>query len=141
MKRRTLEQALCRESDMQVCAANALRALQLEIGGFAFTHVVNEYPVHGIVAQRWVRRLKDRGLRPGVADLQVWLRGGRVIHIELKRVPNGLSKAQRELRDELMALGHWWETVRARTQQECADQVVTIVRAAIDAPRAAGRAA
>ena len=133
-KRRTLEQALYRESDLQVCAANALNALRQETANaFCFTHVANEYPVHGAAAMRWVRRLKERGLRPGVADLQVWLSGGRTLHIELKRKGKYLSVLQKQLRAELINLGHTWHTVTASTPQEAGDLVEAIVRAALKA--------
>lgn len=51
-------------------------------------------------------RLKAMGVRPGVPDLLVWVRGGRSIGIELKAGNGRLSDVQVLWKSTLASLGH-----------------------------------
>jgi hypothetical protein len=48
---------------------------------------------------------KAMGMQAGETDLRVYMPGGRIVLIELKCPPNGLSAAQKERHPKLRALG------------------------------------
>jgi hypothetical protein len=53
------------------------------------------------------------GLRAGVPDLLVWLKGGRSLAVELKSARGVVSDAQQAWHDRLRTLGHSVYVVRS----------------------------
>ena len=71
---------------------------------------------HGTPAQRGAEweRLKAQGVKPGLPDLMIWLRG-RFVAVELKAGRNTTSDHQDGFRDGLVTLGHHYEVARSVT--------------------------
>lgn len=53
------------------------------------------------------------GLYPGVADLVVWLPGGRVGYLEIKTATGKLSPNQEKFRDRCLSAGVPWGIARS----------------------------
>jgi len=76
-------------------------------------------PNAGQRSPRIGKRMKDEGMRAGVADICVMLKGGKVIWVELKTAKGRLSPAQKDFRLICRSLGHTY--LLARSVSEAID--------------------
>lgn len=58
-------------------------------------------------------KMKNEGVRSGVADLCFMMSGGRVAWLEMKKPGGSLSPTQKTFRDTCAALGHQWATAKS----------------------------
>lgn len=58
----------------------------------------------------------------GMPDFEVYLPGGRIVHVETKATKGKLSPAQVEWMQELSTLGHRYEVVR------CIESLISVLR-------------
>ena len=58
-------------------------------------------------------RLKEEGVLPGVADLELVLPGGQHVYVEIKTATGRLSPAQKAFREAVQGLGHSYEVWRS----------------------------
>ena len=76
-------------------------------------------------------RCKAMGLTPGETDLRIYLKNGKLIHIELKTAKGRLSPAQGLRHQQLRALGHTVHVVQESDPDTGSDIVGKIVLDAI----------
>ena len=77
--------------------------------------------------QQLAARLKASGMQAGEPDLRVYLNGGRVLFIELKRKGGRLNPAQVMWHDILAGLGFSVLTIIATTPQEAVDSALAVI--------------
>lgn len=83
------------------------------VPGVIVQHCKNEMNRRGKSFAGEIAKATQRGLRKGFPDLVLILPGGRVLFLEVKAPGNYPDKTQRELHDEMRALGHIVEVVRS----------------------------
>lgn len=83
------------------------------VPGAIVQHCKNEINRSGKSIAREIAKAITRGLRKGFPDLLLLLPGGRVVFLEVKAPGNYPDKDQRELHEEMRALGHIVEVVRS----------------------------
>ncbi|WP_371398544.1 VRR-NUC domain-containing protein [Algimonas porphyrae] len=76
-------------------------ALHLDRRGIPWTH----FPAGENRKLHVGSKLKRMGLKPGWPDFQIMMPGGRVLFIELKAGTGSLSKLQKQVHAELIAMG------------------------------------
>lgn len=67
------------------------------------------------MTKRTAAKLKMLGMESGEPDLRIYLDGGRVLFVELKRKKGQLSHNQKKRIESLRALGHNVEVIYAKT--------------------------
>lgn len=72
-------------------------------------------------------RLKRQGMDSGVPDLKLKLKGGVLLHIELKRWKGSVSADQKTEHELLKSLGHNIEIVKEKTPQRALERVKELV--------------
>lgn len=110
------------EEHLQMAIAEALHKRE-KLGGFTFAADQNGMRS----SKRTGHKAKLAGMRPGEADIRIYLNDGRLGMIELKTKKNSLSKSQKERHALLKSLGHDVRVVKAGCPQDAIDQVMVIL--------------
>lgn len=112
------------ETTLQQAATAYLRRRQVRSGDLVFAHIPNEGKRNSTQKSRMARE----GLVRGAPDLVVWLKGGRVISIELKTASGRMSEFQEEFRDNLASIGHEYYEVRASDPGEIIAKIENLLK-------------
>jgi hypothetical protein len=111
------------ERDLQKAVVKYLEGREKAVGDLTFLHIPNEgkrHPVSGYA-------LKKQGMRPGAPDLIVWLKGKRVVQIELKSMTGKISATQQAFCQTLEALGHEYWVVKQPDTSSAVKKVEAII--------------
>lgn len=106
--------------------AIAIRLRQMVAAGEQFLWAADQNAAKRSMAQ--AAKCKAMGLTPGEADLRIYLKNSKIVHIELKTAKGRLSPAQRQRHKELADLGHTVYVVQEASPEAGADTVEAIVR-------------
>ena len=112
------------ESTLQQAATAYLRRRQATARDLVFAHIPNEGKRNSTASKRLARE----GLVRGAPDLVVWMRGGRVISIELKTGAGRMSEFQKEFRDNLATIGHEYFEVRSDDPMDVIAQIENLLK-------------
>lgn len=115
------------EDELQRAVVKELLIWEALTGDFTFAHVPNE----GMGLQAYaIAELVRQGLRAGEPDLIFYIRGGKVLLVELKRTKGVLSKAQKNRHSVLDKLGFEVYTVKPESIESGIEEVLSILRGA-----------
>lgn len=89
-----------------------VRFVYAAVPGVIVHHCKNEMNRSGKTFAREIAKAVRRGLRKGFPDLMILLPGSRIFFLEVKAPGNYPDKDQRELHDEMRALGFKIAVVR-----------------------------
>lgn len=110
------------EDDYQRKIVVELRKLE-KLGLIGFCHIPNQ-----LVRTESLRKIfYALGLRAGAPDLLVFMKGGQVLHIELKAGKNPHLESQKGWQALVEPLGYKYFLVRANSKGDAVKQVLDIV--------------
>ena len=75
-------------------------------------------------------RLKEEGVLPGVADLELVLPKGQHVYVEIKTSTGRLSPAQKAFREAVQGLGHSY--VVWRSLDDCIDFLMQVKKGGVN---------
>ena len=75
-------------------------------------------------------RLKEEGVLPGVADLELVLPQGQHVYVEIKTATGRLSPAQKAFREAVQGLGHPY--VVWRSLDDCIDFLMHVKKGGVN---------
>lgn len=108
------------EEHLQMAVAQALRQKEENHGGFTFAS-----SLEGVkLSKSQAMRAKTQGMRSGEPDIRVYLPGGKIWFIELKRSGGVVSKTQKERHKDFSDLGHDVTVIMAKTPKQAVDMVM-----------------
>jgi hypothetical protein len=111
------------ERDLQKAVVKYLEGRERAVGDLTFLHIPNEGKRHPVLGYA----LKRQGMRPGAPDLIIWLKGKRVVQIELKSHTGKQSDAQKLFESALRGVGHNYHLVQAKSEVQAVKMVEAII--------------
>lgn len=114
------EEAL--EDELQIATVDYLYGLEAR-GLLTFSHSPNE----GDRTERERHKLVAMGMRVGHPDIDIYLRGGHTIFLELKTRTGWVGPKQKVRHALLQVLGFDVHLIKAATPAHCISQITTIL--------------